>query len=155
MKMTTFAVGALVALLIVGVCTAFGGFADLNHLAHEAPRFADTAMAMSMVLPGLPKPKPRGIVAVRAEGPADVRAAIEAVNRAFETFKETHAEKEKEINKRFDDVVTSEKFDRVNSAVGDLQKTIDDINAKIAAAQLGVGGEGKVNRPGFAGDRLV
>lgn len=144
MKMTTFAVGALVALLIVGACTAFGGFADLNHLAHEAPRFAETAMAMTMVLPGLPQPKQRGILAVRAEGPADVKAAIDAVNRAFETFKETHAEKEKEISKRLDDVVTTEKLDRVNSAVSDLQKTIDDINAKFAAAQLGAGGDNKV-----------
>ncbi len=141
MNMTTFAVGALVALLIVGACTAFGGFADLTHIAHEAPRFADAAMAMTMVLPGLPQPKARGIIAVRAEGTADIKASIEAVNKAFETFKATHAEKEKELHKRFDDVVTTEKLDRVNSAVGDLQKTIDDINAKIAAAQLGAGGE--------------
>ncbi|KQU79848.1 capsid protein [Ensifer sp. Root31] len=95
-------------------------------------------------LPGLPhsKPKSRGIVAVRAEGPpGDIKAAIEAVNKAFETFKATHADKEKELLKKFDDVVTTEKLDRVNSAVSDLQAAVDQANVKLAAMSIGAGGE--------------
>ena len=76
-------------------------------------------------------------MSVRAEGPADVKAAIEAVNKAFGDFKSAHAEKEKELLKRFDDVVTTEKLERINSSVGDLQKAVDDFNVKIAAMQVG------------------
>lgn len=47
--------------------------------------------------------------------------------------------KDKELAKRFDDVVTTEKLERTNSSVGDLQKLVDETNAKIAA--LSVGGE--------------
>ncbi|MCB5201893.1 phage major capsid protein [Neorhizobium sp. T786] len=138
----TYALAGLVALLIVGACVVFGGVSDAHLALIHPPVAADVVMAMTMVLPGLPQPKLRGILSVRAEGaPGDVKAAIEAVNKAFETFKSTHAEKEKEISKRFDDVVTTDKLERVNSSVGDLQKAIDDINAKIVAAQLGAGSE--------------
>ncbi|KQY27277.1 capsid protein [Rhizobium sp. Root482] len=94
---------------------------------------------MTMALPGLPHSR-RGIMAVRAETPVDVKAAIEAVNKAFESFKSAHADKEKELLKKFDDVVTTEKMERINSSVGDLQKAVDDANAKIAAMQMGAGG---------------
>lgn len=128
------------ALLIVGACAILGGVPDLYAaVAHPSAHF-DLATAMTMALPGLPHSKPRGIMAVRAETPVDVKAAIEAVNKAFESFKSAHADKEKELLKKFDDVVTTEKMDRINSSVGDLQKAVDDANAKIAAMQVGAGG---------------
>lgn len=143
MKMTTFA-GVLCALLIVGACAAFGGFADLPHLASHVPVSHETVMAMGMMLPGLPQGKPRGIMSVRAEMPVDVKAAIDAVNRAFETFKATHSDKEKELLKKFDDVVTTEKLERVNSSIGDMQAAIDQANTKLAALAVGAGGDVKI-----------
>ena len=84
--------------------------------------------------------KVRGIVAVRADA-GDVKALITDLNKDFESFKAAMADKDKELAKKFDDVVTTEKIDRINSSIGDLQKAVDDANAKIAAAQLGAGGE--------------
>lgn len=74
---------------------------------------------------------PRGLVAVRAEA-----NPIEALNRAFEAFKTEHTASIEAIRK---DVVQAEKVDRINDAIGKLQADIDATNAKIAAAQLGVG----------------
>lgn len=142
MKLSMFAV-ALGALLIVGACALAGG-ADASVLSEHGPMFYGMTLAVGAAnLPGLPsKPKSRGIIAVRAEGPpGDIKAAIEAVNKAFETFKATHADKEKELLKKFDDVVTTEKLDRVNSAVSDLQAAVDQANIKLAAMSIGAGGE--------------
>ena len=96
-------------------------------------------MTKHFVLPA----KPRGIVAVRADASgSDIKALIADLNKDWESFKATMADKDKELAKRFDDVVTTEKLNKINSSVGDLQKAIDDANAKIAAMQLGAGGAG-------------
>ncbi|WP_019999070.1 phage major capsid protein [Aureimonas ureilytica] len=91
--------------------------------------------------------RPRGLLAVRAEAtPADVKTAIEAVNRGFETFKAEHTKQLEDLKKGKADVVLDEKVDRINASIGDLQtnvqKSIDEINAKIAAAKLGESGVG-------------
>lgn len=83
--------------------------------------------------------KVRGIVAVRAEG--NVTALIAELNKDWEAFKATMADKDKELAKKFDDVVTTEKLARINSSVSDLQKAVDDANAKIAAMSVGAGGQ--------------
>jgi HK97 family phage major capsid protein len=82
----------------------------------------------------------RGIVAVRAEGD-DLLGAITNLNKDWEAFKAAQTEKEKELNKRFDDVVTTEKVERINASIGDLQKLIDDTNAKMAAISLEAGND--------------
>lgn len=135
-----FVLAGLVALLIVGACAFAYGVPDAHLAMIHQPLMSDVATAMTMALPGLPTSRQRGILAVRAEVPADVRAAIEGVNRAFDSFKAAHAEKEKELLKKFDDVITTEKLDRINSSVGELQKAVDDANVKIAAMQVGAGG---------------
>lgn len=81
----------------------------------------------------------RGILAVRADSSGDVKALIAELNKDWTAFKATMAEKDKELAKKFDDVVTTEKLDRINSSVGDLQKAVDDANAKIAAMAVGAG----------------
>ncbi len=81
----------------------------------------------------------RGILAVRAEAPSDVKALIADLNKDWTSFKAAMAEKDKELAKKFDDVVTTEKLERINSSVGDLQKAVDDANAKIAALTVGAG----------------
>lgn len=83
--------------------------------------------------------KLRGIQAVRAEAPADVKAMLADVQKAFAEFLDTQKEKDKEIAAKFDDVVTTEKFDKINEAIGDMQAAIDQANAKVAAAEMAGG----------------
>lgn len=91
----------------------------------------------------------RGIVAVRADAGGDVKALIAELNKDWETFKATMADKDKELAKKFDDVVTTEKLDRINSSVADLQKLVDDTNAKIAAMSVGAGGAAEIEDPEY------
>lgn len=84
-------------------------------------------------------PRPaRGIVAVRADA-NNVTGVLAELQKAWSDFKAEHAEQLAEIKKGFDDVVKAEKVERINAAVGELQKAVDDANAKIAALQLGGG----------------
>lgn len=137
MKMFSLAI-AVVAMLGVGVCAAAAGPLDFFHpdLAH-AGLVEHLATAMGIMLPA--SAKARGIIAVRADG-NDLAGLIRSLNSDFEQFKATMSEKDKELSKRFDDVVTTEKLERINSSVSGLQKAVDDANAKLAALQAGAGG---------------
>lgn len=77
---------------------------------------------------------PRAISGVRADT-SDPKAMIAALQSAFEEFKKSHDEKLKAKA----DVVVDEKVQRIDAAVGNFQAAIDEINAKIAAANLGSG----------------
>lgn len=88
--------------------------------------------------------KSRGIVAVRAEAPGDIKALLGDLQKDWNAFKETAAEKDKEVSAKFDDVVTTEKFDRINSSVSELQTAVDQANAKLAAMSVNGGGVGDV-----------
>ena len=77
----------------------------------------------------------RGIMFARAEGnPAAIFAELQ---KAFADFKETHAEQLKGVEKRFDDVVSREKLDKVNAHLGDVQAALDKLFAQQAAAEIG------------------
>lgn len=86
----------------------------------------------------------RGLVAVRAEAPATpaqpkAPASIEALATAFEAFKATHTEQLDQIRKGREDVVTTDKLEKINAALDELQNAVDE-QAKInAAAKLGDG----------------
>jgi HK97 family phage major capsid protein len=136
MKIVSLAI-ACVAMLGVGVVAAAAGTPDLFTLS-PGSLGADLAAAMGAMLPA--SAKARGILAVRADAGADVKALIETLNKDWESFKATMTEKDKELAKKFDDVVTTEKLEKINSSVGDLQKAVDDANAKLAALQAGAGG---------------
>ena len=78
---------------------------------------------MNMMLPSAR----RGIVAVRAEAPTgDIKAAIDAVNRAHAAYKE-------ELDKKVG--ADSEKIARLDETIGTLQASIDAEQAKAAATQ--------------------
>jgi HK97 family phage major capsid protein len=91
--------------------------------------------------------RPRGILSpsIRADA-SDPKKLLADLTKAFEDFKETN-----EANiKAKADVVAEEKAARINAAMGDLQKKVDDfavnaqkavdeVNAKLAAAQIGAG----------------
>ncbi|WP_292226381.1 phage major capsid protein [Mesorhizobium sp.] len=82
----------------------------------------------------------RGIVAVRADAGGDVKALIASLNKDWTEFKSAMEAKDKELAKKFDDVVTTEKLERINSSVSELQAVVDQANAKLAAIQVGAGG---------------
>lgn len=85
--------------------------------------------------------KIRGIVAVRADASGDMKALIEGVNKGFEEFKAAQIEKDKQVDAKFDDVVTTDKLSKIEADLGDLQSAIDTANAKLAAAETNGGTE--------------
>lgn len=137
MKFLSLAVAAL-AVLSVGACVSLAGTPEM--LTALGPN--EFAAAMGAMVPA--SAKVRGILAVRADASGDVKSLIDGLNKDWSEFKATMAEKDKEFAKKFDDVVTTEKLERINSSVSDLQKLVDDANAKIAAMSVGAGGVGEL-----------
>ncbi|NTG22038.1 phage major capsid protein [Agrobacterium rhizogenes] len=99
-------------------------------MKHFSPRALATATALTV---------PRAIVGqgIRADA-NDPKAMITQIQNAFEEFKKANDEKLKGKA----DVVLDEKVERIDAAIGNFQTAIDDLNAKIAAANLGGGGGG-------------
>lgn len=93
-----------------------------------------SALALSAALASAP----RAVHATPRADATDPKAMLSELKAAFEEFKKANDEK---LKAKTDDVVMNEKVDRINNAVGDLQanfqKALDDLNAKLAAAQLG------------------
>lgn len=139
MKLLSLA-GAFGALLVVGVCAATAGTSlpELNLAGVHLASAGDVMAAMGMAVPAA---RMRGIVSVRADG-NDLTGLIRSLNTDFEAFKATMADKDKEIAKRFDDVVTTEKLKRIDSSVSELQAAVDQANTKLAAMSIGAGGQG-------------
>jgi HK97 family phage major capsid protein len=81
----------------------------------------------------------RGLVGVRADG-SNATAVLNEMKKAFEDFKAARDEEIKGINAKFDDVVTKDKVERVNTEITSLQASLDAINASIAALKVGGGG---------------
>jgi HK97 family phage major capsid protein len=98
--------------------------------------YASAAFAASTALALLP----RAVHATPRADASDPKILIGQLQSAFEDFKKANDEK---LKAKTDDVVMTEKVERINSAVGDLQsnfqKALDDLNAKMAAANLGAG----------------
>jgi HK97 family phage major capsid protein len=90
----------------------------------------------------------RGIMFARADA-GNPTQMLESLQKAFAAFKDAHAEQLKNVEKRFDDVVTREKLDRVNATVGELQAAIDETNARMAAGALAGGGGAKPRDPEY------
>lgn len=78
----------------------------------------------------------RGLVGVRADA-TDPKALLAQINGAFEEFKTSHNAALKQ-----QDVVQTEKVDRINATITDLGKELDKVNSNIAALKIG-GGAGK------------
>ena len=71
----------------------------------------------------------------------EVKAAVNELQKTFEAFKIENDEKLKAKA----DVVTTEKVDRINTEISNLQAAVDQANAKIAAAALGGGNSVKTD----------
>lgn len=72
--------------------------------------------------------------------PAEMKAAVDKVMRAFEAFKDTNDRELKEIkSKRGADAVTSEKLDRINRGYDDLKEEVAKLAKKAARPSIGSG----------------
>lgn len=83
---------------------------------------------------------PRGVMAVRAEAApsqAELKQTIEALNKAFADFKTEHQQQLDEVKKGNHDALQALKVERINSDIGSLQKTVDELNMRMASAQMG------------------
>lgn len=78
--------------------------------------------------------RPRAItgLGIRADG-SDPKTMLANLVKSFEDFKVANEERLKSKA----DVVLDEKVEKINSAVGNFQTAIDEINAKFASATLG------------------
>ncbi len=125
MKRTHISLAAVVALSCLAAASAYATAID---------KVAQLAAA---------KPVQRGLLAVRADTPptaAEVKAAIDALNTAFATFKSEHAQQLADVQKGNADALQALKVDRINADIGALQRTVDELNLKLAAGQMQAGG---------------
>lgn len=88
-----------------------------------------------------------GVVAVRADTGGNIKTLIAENAKAFEEFKATLAAKDKELAAKFDDVVTTEKIEKIDASISDMQASIDQANAAadqanaaLSAMKMGAGG---------------
>lgn len=74
---------------------------------------------------------------VRADGTpslVEITALVGKIQGTFETFKTANDERVKALEKGREDVVTNEKVDKINAAVGDLDKEFRTLSVKLEAA---------------------
>lgn len=83
----------------------------------------------------------RGIANVRADV-TDAATVFAELRTAVEAMRSEHQESLKGVNARFADVVQTEKVEKINAEISKLTKTLDDINAAMAALKVGGGGGG-------------
>lgn len=67
----------------------------------------------------------------------DPKALVDQINEGFTAFKAANEERLKGIDKRFDDVVTNEKLERVEASISDLTEAHDRLTETLAAKELG------------------
>jgi len=89
--------------------------------------------------------RPRAVVTAPRADASDPKKMLADLQAAFEDFKKANDEKLKAKA----DVVLDEKVERIDAAVGNFQAAIDDLNARIAAAQLN-SGERKLRDPEYS-----
>lgn len=94
---------------------------------------------------------PRGLMSVRADAAGDVKATVDALNTAFATFKAEHTKQLDEVKKGTTDALQALKVDAINADISRLQKDVDDANTRIAAAQVGGAGAGKIHDVEYTG----
>lgn len=90
---------------------------------------------MNMVL----NHRARGIVGVRADA-QNAQEIFAELKQTVEAFKAAHEEELKGIKAKFADVVQTEKVDRINADITELQKALDGLNAFKAAMEIGGAG---------------
>jgi len=87
----------------------------------------------------------RGIVAVRADAGGDPKAMMAALNQAWEAFKAENETAIKDLKKGQEDVVRTEKMQKLEASVSTLQSALDAQAAQLTA--LNIGGPGTDGAP--------
>lgn len=84
-----------------------------------------------------------GLLAARAETAApslsEINTSVEKLMTTVKAFQDKNDERLKAIEAKKGDVLDEEHTNRINAEVGDLQKEMDNINKKLAAASLSQG----------------
>jgi HK97 family phage major capsid protein len=87
----------------------------------------------------------RGLISARAEGApgvAQFTAMIDTLNRTFAEFREANDKRLAEIEKKGSvDPVLAEKVEKLNAALTEQQRALDDANKRMAGLTLGGGGD--------------
>jgi HK97 family phage major capsid protein len=68
---------------------------------------------------------------------SDIGDAYDALLRGFEAFKETNDERLDQIERRVSDGLTEDKLDRINRALDEYKRTVDEMQLKAARPQRG------------------
>ncbi len=99
----------------------------MKHLSLAAPLAAMTMLGTA----------PRAVTFARPRADvSDPKAAIAALNNAFEEFKQAHDDK---LKGKANGADVDAKLSKIDAFIGNAQSAIDDVNAKLAAANLGGG----------------
>lgn len=138
--MRTIAFAAV--LVAASISVAFAGAPDLSWISPDSFGITEMVSAMGIMVPVKLNNRARGLY---GGAKADASNAKEILNELRTTFEAFKAERDKEladINKKLADVVQTEKVDRINNEVSELQKAIDQVNATLAALRVGGVGDG-------------
>lgn len=81
----------------------------------------------------------RGIVSVRADA-LDVKATVEALNKAFADFKTEHTKQLDDMKRGTNDALQALKVDAINAHISELQTAVDQATTKMAAMEMGAAG---------------
>ncbi|RUM98089.1 phage major capsid protein [Pseudaminobacter arsenicus] len=81
----------------------------------------------------------RGLVAIRNDG-GNAAAILNELKQTFETFKAENDKVIADLKKGQEDVVQTEKVERINAELTQLQKAIDETNVALAALKVGGAG---------------
>lgn len=80
----------------------------------------------------------RGAIAMRADaGATDTKALATQINKTLEEFKAAHKEEIEGVKAKFEDVVTTDKLEKIQSALTDMTAAHDKLAQDLAATQLG------------------
>lgn len=97
--------------------------------------------ALAATLAGSAGAVPRGIVAVRADtGGSDVKALVEGVNRAFETFKAEHTKQLDAVRAGLPAADITAKVEKIGADLDAFQKALDEHSVKMASLEMGGAG---------------
>ena len=140
-----FADYALAAALALAALFAVSDAYAMGELLQAAGALPAAAPFLAIAGVGAATAMPRGILGATFRADAsDPMAVLAQLQQAFNAFK---AENETKLAAKAgkEDVVTNEKVDRINAAVGELQASLSELAIKIAAAAITGGG---APRPG-------
>lgn len=149
-------IGAALAVLLVGVTATFASHQpDLFHQAISLVADGHMSMALGAVpavashalidtaRSPLVYARPRGLVLAPRMDASGADKIMAELQKAFSEFKSSNDKDIADLKKGMGDVVQTEKVDRINASITELQGALNDINATIAGLKVGGAGDGK------------